>query len=78
MVGPKEKMSIFISTALPLRNIGRKSKYPFSELEVGQSCFIDNTKVTTVSSAACTFGKVHGRKFKTKTSEGGVLVKRVR
>ena len=53
-----------------------KTKYPFAELEVGQSCLIESTR-NRVAAAVSTYGKKTGKKFKTSMSENLVKVERI-
>jgi hypothetical protein len=41
----------------------RKGKYPFDQLELGQSFAFDKAHAQRVRSAACYYAKRHGRKF---------------
>jgi len=66
---------------------GRRHKYPFPELEVGDSFFVpfkdpssrDETVrlAVTIGSSACHCGKKLGRKFATRTVEGGLRAWRI-
>lgn len=53
---------------------GRKTKYPFESMEVGDSFFIKDTKVKTISRTCCQHGKRLSRKFASRTVDGGVRV----
>lgn len=56
---------------------GRKTKYPFDLMEVGDSFFIKDTKVKTISCSCGIYGKRLNRKFTSRTVEGGARVWRV-
>ena len=54
-------------------------KYPFSEMQVGDSFFVpvgDATRAQ-VSNAASPWGKKHGRRFTVRTVDGGCRCWRV-
>jgi hypothetical protein len=53
---------------------GRKNKYPFDAMEVGDSFFIKDGKVKTLSRSCGTYGKRLERKFTSRTVEGGARV----
>lgn len=53
---------------------GRKTKYLFDAMEVGDSFFIKDTKVKTISRTCGQHGKRLGRKFASRTVDGGVRV----
>lgn len=53
---------------------GRRNKYPFDAMEVGDSFFIKDTKVKTISRTCGHHGKRLGRKFASRTVDGGVRV----
>jgi len=53
---------------------GRKNKYPFDALEVGDSFFVKDTKVKAISKTCSNHGKRLSRKFASRTVDGGVRV----
>jgi len=53
---------------------GRKAKYPFAELESGDSFLVVGEKPQLVQQAAAAYGRRHGVKFETRRCEGGVRV----
>lgn len=53
---------------------GRKNKYPFDALEVGDSFFVKDAKVKTLSRTCGSHGKRLSRKFTSRTVDGGVRV----
>ncbi len=53
---------------------GRKTKYPFDVMEVGDSFFVKDAKVKTLSRTCGSHGKRLSRKFISRTVEGGVRV----
>ena len=56
----------------------RSSKWPFSELGVGDSFLVDDwIKFQSVQSGASTHGKKYGKKFVTRFVENGLRVWRV-
>ena len=56
---------------------GRKPKYPFSQMEVGDSFMVPGGNLKTMQSTARIAGLRLGRKFKAQEQEGGVRVWRV-
>jgi hypothetical protein len=74
---------IKIETGIPIpSNVTRRSKYPFKEMNIGESFFltdnIDPEKTRKkVSAAATMFCYKKDCKFKTQTFETGVRVWRV-
>jgi hypothetical protein len=61
---------------IPAPNFGPISKYPFTELEVGDSFFVKE-KQTVMASACAGHGKRHNKKFTTRSENGGTRVWRV-
>lgn len=62
----------------PTDRPGRPSKYPFREMVPGDSFFVAGQTVREgASSAARVFAHRSGRKFRTRTVEGGVRIWRV-
>lgn len=55
----------------------RTRKYPYPDLEVGQSFLAPHAERATLASGACQVGKKLGRKFKTQKTREGVRVWRV-
>lgn len=56
---------------------GKTFKYPFHELEVGESFFVENLQSRNLGGSVTYASKVLGRKFTTRTMDGGVRVWRV-
>jgi hypothetical protein len=56
---------------------GRKSKYPFRDMEVGDSFMEPGVAPKAARCAACRSGRRLNKKFMTRTVEGGVRVWRV-
>ena len=56
---------------------GRKEKYPWSQLEVGQSFFVKDGEVRKIGGAACHAGRRNGKKFVVRVVDGGVRAWRV-
>lgn len=73
-------MSYEIEKSICIPNIakkGPKRKYPFVDMEVGDSFFLpQGTKAISVSAAIQ--GRALNRKFVTRTVEGGMRVWRVK
>ena len=53
---------------------GRKNKYPFDAMEVGDSFFVKDGTVKTLSRSCGIYGKRLERKFASRTVDGGVRV----
>lgn len=70
--------SIKIDKGVPVPNsYAKKHKYPFPELEVGDSFFVA-TSPGKLSSQAWAMGKRLKRKFTVRAVEGGVRVWRIK
>jgi hypothetical protein len=55
-----------------------KSKYPFADMEVGDSEFYAGiTRRDSAPQCAYQYGKKAGKRFKATTVDGGVLIERV-
>jgi len=62
----------------PRMGPGIKAKYPWKELEVGDSFFVNGgTKTTTISRLACHHAALTGRKFAVRTEGEGARVWRI-
>ena len=67
-----------IEKNVPLvQTAGQQTKYPFLQLEIGDSFLVTDARRPKVGNAAYVAGKLHGRKFTARTVEGGVRVWRV-
>lgn len=55
----------------------RRAKYPWNELEVGQSFFVEGARLRSMSSTASHAGRRTGRKFIVRNADSGVRVWRV-
>jgi len=53
---------------------GRRNKYPFDAMEVGDSFLVTGLKGKTISRICCYHGKRLSRKFASRTVDGGVRV----
>jgi hypothetical protein len=56
---------------------GRKEKYPWSQMDVGQSFFVENGEVRKIAGAACHSGRRNGKKFVVRVVDGGVRAWRI-
>lgn len=75
-------MNFKIETDVPIPQSahGRPPKYPFRELEIGESFFVQNTEdhqVRTIRFLISYYKKKHGLKFKTMRENNGLRVWRV-
>lgn len=55
----------------------RRSKYPWSELDVGQSFFVEGGALRSMGSTASHAGRRSAKKFLVRAAEGGVRVWRL-
>lgn len=55
----------------------RRAKYPWNELEVGQSFFVDGARLRSMSSTASHAGRRLKRKFIVRSVDSGVRVWRL-
>jgi hypothetical protein len=53
---------------------GRREKYPWSQLDVGQSFFVEGGSLRSMSSTASHAGRRNGKKFIARAVDGGVRV----
>lgn len=64
---------------VPRGKRGRKTVYPFSDMEVGDSVFYAETGygLTLAKSASYAHGRAYGKKFATHRGDGGMRIWRV-
>lgn len=53
---------------------GSRETYPWSQLEVGQSFFVEGANLRSMSSTASHAGRRNGKKFMARAADGGVRV----
>jgi hypothetical protein len=53
---------------------GRREKYPWSQLDIGQSFFVKGGVLRSMSSTASHAGRRNGKKFIARDAEGGIRV----
>ncbi|MBB4039134.1 hypothetical protein GGR34_000769 [Microvirga flocculans] len=70
-------MTIKIEKGIPIPNAHRERRYPWGDMEVGDSIFIPNTTSERIAPTAHDYGRRHKRKFSVRKVEGGVRVWRV-
>ena len=66
-----------IEKDVPIPNVRNKNKQqiPFAEMKVGESVFVPNgTGVSAARASASWHSKVTGRRFITRTVDGGIRV----
>ena len=57
----------------------RRTKYPFAKMKIGDSFFVPNGKVNTISVSVATFHKNNKpKRFTCRTVEGGIRVWRIK
>ena len=52
----------------------RRAKYPWNELNVGQSFFVEGAPLRSMTSTASHAGRRYGKKFVVRLADGGVRV----
>ena len=62
---------------IPPDRLSRGRKYPWDELEVGDSFFVEGKKFEPLRVSAAQIGKAKARKFIARQVDGGVRVWRV-
>jgi hypothetical protein len=62
--------------AIPASRQGntRRAKYPWADLDIGQSFFVEGALLRSMSSTASHAGRRSGKKFIARAAEGGVRV----
>lgn len=68
-------MTIEIDKHVPIPPSG---KYPFDELEIGDSFLVPNANSHNIAAASYAGARRTGYKFRTKTVDGGVRVWRIK
>ncbi len=53
---------------------GRREKYPWSQLDIGQSFLVKDVALRSMSSTASHAGRRNGKKFIAREAEGGIRV----
>lgn len=52
----------------------RRAKYPWADLDIGQSFYVEGAALRSMSSTASHAGRRNGKKFIARAAEGGVRV----
>lgn len=68
-------MNIKIEKGIPIRQY---YKYPFGDMEVGDSFFMENIKTSDVSNPASHYGATHNMKFICRKEGSGARVWRIK
>ena len=68
---------IKIEKNIPIPTFKKTLKYPFEEMQVGDSFFVKDVKRNNLSITARKYGSKTGRKFLVREVEGGVRCWRV-
>ena len=66
-----------IEKNVPIPIQKRRCKYPWHELEIGDSFFVSEIKVISISSSANSYGTRTGKKFTIRSVDGGCRVWRI-
>lgn len=56
---------------------GRPVKYDWSEMDVGDSAFFDSKHAPSAQVSASTYGRANGKKFISRSQDGGRRIWRV-
>ena len=70
-----------IESGIPIpggRRQAHNKKYPWNELDVGQSFFVPGVAANNFASQASRAGKTYGRRFVVRSMDGGIRVWRVK
>ena len=72
-------MSYKIDTDIPIPSMGRPNQYPFAEMKVGDSFFIEGRTSSYASTAARNWASKHepSWRFTSRQQDGGVRVWRI-
>lgn len=54
--------------------IGRREKYPWSQMEVSDSFFVPDGEIRKIAGAACHAGRRSNKRFVARAVDGGVRV----
>lgn len=67
-----------IETSIPFpASPGWKAKYPWRELDVGQSFFVSDVKFRTMQAGASLAGRRLNKQFRARIVDGGVRIWRI-
>jgi len=73
-----EEMSMQIDKDVPLPKVGKRNHlYPYRDMEIGDSFFVEGAKIETILNANWRWGVRLIRKFIARQEEGGVRVWRL-
>lgn len=71
-------MKINIDKNVPIpEKVGRECKYPWRQMEIGDSFFIEGKRTNNMCSLIAAAGKRIGRKFISRTIGNGVRIWRI-
>lgn len=68
---------IKIEKGVPVPSPPMRAKYPFKDMEVGDSFFVSSEYIDKVRSSAASYARAHGMKFTTRQEGDGLRVWRV-
>lgn len=66
-----------IDKGIPIQKFNSLTKYPWAEMEVGDSFFVPGTRVTRLNGSKAYWERKLSTKYITRTKEGGVRVWRI-
>jgi hypothetical protein len=66
-----------IESDVPVPVGNTRSKYPWAEMKVGDSFFVEHGSQNVLSTSGRQYGKFHGGKFSTRREGNGVRVWRI-
>lgn len=72
---PATPAQFMIEKNVPLdQSCGNQAKYPWRQMEIGDSFFVPNVKTNLITNCAAAIKKRAGLQFTCRTVEGGVRV----
>ena len=69
---------IIIEKNIPISNDGRLCKYPFDQMEVGDSFFVPKDEAEKARSSAWKYAKRKGMRFETRKEKDGARIWRTK
>ena len=70
-------MKIAKNIPIPEGGKGRPLVYPFGNMEIGDSVYVDGRKKASIQAACRGYGKRHNMRFTTRAEKSGLRVWRV-
>jgi len=75
----RNKPEFTIETGIPIRKAspGRRCKYPWASMKVGDSIFVEAANISTLVCAS-SYGKSHSMKFASRVEDNGRRIWRIK